>query len=329
MSLTTNVSPTAPLYTELPYPGDGVVRTTASRMLAGALRRHAPEILKKDRFYLADVGCGTGEATCGIAREFPNAVVVGLDINPASLKLARELAQRSRLNVSFLSANITNDLWGTIQAAGVLPEGQAFDVVVSMGVLHHLEDPRVGFAEIRRLVAATGVFMGFIYSRLGRWDDLAVKNILSGLSGASFAQRSDAVRALKLSNKHTLFGFLRNLRQRLKVGPPINLWEMIQVRRKRNLLVHLSDTYSNPCEHLYAFAELNQILQETGWSFVSLVERGGLPLTPAAHTRNRAALALLRSLPADVFYDYLAYYYKAIGFTFLALPNRVASAENG
>ncbi len=43
---------------------------------------------------IADVGCGTGELTAGIAQTFPQTEVVAIDVNPASLEMAAELRDR-------------------------------------------------------------------------------------------------------------------------------------------------------------------------------------------------------------------------------------------
>ncbi len=127
-----NPAPTAPLYTELPFPGHGVVRRTSSKVLLTGLREHAPELLEREGLRIVDIGCGTGEKTAGIAKTFPDADVVGVDINPPSLKKARELATRQGLKTSFVRCDISNDLLGGLQRERVVSE-RLFDVVVSDG----------------------------------------------------------------------------------------------------------------------------------------------------------------------------------------------------
>ena len=311
-----NTAPTAALYTEHPYPGDGVLRATCGRYLALGLKRHAPELLTRGNFTLADIGCGTGEAMCGVAARFPRANVVAVDINPASLKLAQELAGREKLNVRFVRTNITEGLRDSIDEAGLLPAG-GFDVVTSFGVLHHLEEPARGFAAVRELVKPGGLFCGYVYSRFGRWDDVAVRALLDPVYPVTeFRARAEAVRALALSGKFTVGGFIKKLRRRLKFGPPVQPVEMFKVYLRRRNIVHLSDTFSNPCEHLFLFGELRAIVERTGWQFLALAEGAGLPISAEAHTRDPRALSILRSLGEDFLYDYLAYYYACNGFTF-------------
>src|SRR6266404_3169493 len=96
-----NSSPTAPLYRELPYPADGVVRTTNARILRAGMQKHFPHLLDRRRLRIVDVGCGTGENTVGLGRLFPDAEIIGVDINPASLELATKLSSRVQSSTRF------------------------------------------------------------------------------------------------------------------------------------------------------------------------------------------------------------------------------------
>lgn len=312
-----NQSPTASLYTARPYPGDGVVRTTAARILARGLRKHAPHLTERT-LRMADVGCGTGEQTCGLARRFPSASVLGIDINPPSIALARKLAEGS--NVHIQQADIGTSLRAQLEAAGVMPS-EGFDAVTSLGVLHHLADPAAGFREVRSIIRADGLFACFMYSELGRWRDRAVDAVLSAaVASGEIGSRTALLRALRLSDDFSAWGFLRRLRQRLAFGPPISVVELARVALSRNRDVHLADEFSNPCEHLYRFAGLRKLFEASGWSLVALAEQGGLPTTPEEHTSDPAAQAVLRTLPADVLYDYFALFYQVYGFYFFLRP---------
>lgn len=317
-----NAAPTAPLYSELPYPGHGVVRKTSCKVLREGLRRHAPELLARKGLRIADIGCGTGEKTAGIACTFPEAEMVAVDINPRSLEMAKKLAERKRLGIAFVQCNISDDLLGGLQRAGAASAERLFDVVVSDGVLHHLDDPAKGLAEVRRIIRPDGLFLCFMYSSWGRREDIAVKTLLNQACppGSDFGGRADAVRLLGLSNPHTVMENIRRLRWRLKHGTPLRPLEILRVSLKRNPLVSTSDTLSNPCEHLYEFGELRRLVEGQGWSFEALGKHGGLPTTPEEHTKNPRALALLRAMPSDALYDYFAYFYEAGGFYLILRP---------
>jgi len=310
-------APTAPLYGALPFPGDGVVRTPVARALRTALHQHRPDLARKKDLRICDVGCGTGETTLGLVRIFPGARVVGCDVNPASLQAARALQERTQAPVTFHEVDITRDLSGALRSRGE----QGFDIVVSMGVLHHLARPADGFAAVRELVANDGAFFCFVYSRYGRWEDQAAKSLLDrAYPPNAFEARAEAARALRLSRRYSVLEFLAQLGHRLRFGPHVSLVELLQVYLRRSRLVHVSDTLSNPCEHLFSFAELSAIFDETGWTFVALADGFGMPTTADAHTSDPAARDILRRLDRSVLYDFLAYAHRAGGFGFLLSP---------
>ena len=313
-----NSSPTASLYTELPYPADGVVRTALARIIRAEIQRSAPHLLGRTPLRIVDVGCGTGEHTAGLARIFPHAKVIGVDINTASLEFARHMAARTNLSVEFVRCDITNNLAAELNAISSGP----FDIVSSVGVLHHLADPRVGFAAIRQIVSPDGWLFCYLYTHYGRREDLAIKSLLSETlpADASLGKRAKAIVDLRLENVHTLWNGIKRIRNRIRFGPPLLPLEMARVLLQRNRLVHVSDTYSNPCEHLYRFSEIQSLLAETQWDIVGLAKKAGLPTTPEEHTRRAAQLVLLRQMSPAALYDYFAFYYRANGFCFFARP---------
>jgi len=316
-----NDSPTAPLYAALPYPADGIIRTTVARILARGVRKLAPALEHKADLTIADFGCGTGECTAGIAKFFPHAQVVGVDVNPPSLALASALAQRHKLNIRFLQCDITDRLFETLEQHQLLPDGRKFDIVVSSGVLHSVGNPKAGFAEVRRTVQPQGLFQCYMYTKFGRWAVSAARELLDSVwPAAAREDRQQAVDALRLSQREGLLARARQARHRLQFGPPLRPFEMLNVYLNRKRAAHVGDVFSNPCESFYSFAELNRLFTETGWTFVSLAERGGLPVTPEDHTRDPRALAVLKKLPPNTLYDYFAYRYQAPGFTMFLRP---------
>jgi SAM-dependent methyltransferase len=78
---------------------------------------------------LLEVGCGTGNLQLQIAKAFPSASCIGVDIDPTGLAVAREAVQRAGL------ADRVTIVEGDIGTA--VDEG-AFDVVVMVQVLHEI-----------------------------------------------------------------------------------------------------------------------------------------------------------------------------------------------
>jgi ubiquinone/menaquinone biosynthesis C-methylase UbiE len=96
-----------------------------------------------------DCGCGPGSISADLATLVAPGELIGIDIEPRQLELARALAaDRGVGNVRFQLANIYE-----------LPFPKAcFDAVFAHTVVEHLAEPRLAFAEVRRVLKPSGIF---------------------------------------------------------------------------------------------------------------------------------------------------------------------------
>jgi ubiquinone/menaquinone biosynthesis C-methylase UbiE len=127
------------------------------RVAAAAVRRlrHVP--LRPGWSYL-DVGCGNGVAALHVA-ETLGLRVVGVDVDPSQIALARELAG-ARHDVSFTTASATD-----------LPfDAGRFDIVATNKLLHHVPDWRRALTELQRVVGPGGYLV---------FADLLVPSVLA------------------------------------------------------------------------------------------------------------------------------------------------------
>lgn len=91
---------------------------------------------------ILDLGTGPGFLPLELVRRSPELEVVGVDPSPGMVALARRLCGGVRFVVG---------------GAYALPfPPSSFDMVVSVGVLHHLLDPRRALREIRRVLRPAG-----------------------------------------------------------------------------------------------------------------------------------------------------------------------------
>lgn len=117
--------------------------------LHDALAAQIPDDLQVSAAY--DLGCGFGKTTFSVARRFPEATVIGVDLSAPVLRLGRKLASEKGLTIDWLQAD----------AAHVpRPAGEADLVVVSM-VLHELplDEITAVCREAHRLLKPGGVFL--------------------------------------------------------------------------------------------------------------------------------------------------------------------------
>lgn len=97
-----------------------------------------------------DAGCGMGRWLHFARRE--GAEVVGMDLSPA----IDVVAQREGDGVDLVQADLR---WPPFAPAD-------FDLVYSLGVVHHLEDPRVGVRSLAALVRPGGQLRLYVYRSL-------------------------------------------------------------------------------------------------------------------------------------------------------------------
>ena len=112
-----------------------------------------------------DAGCGMGRWLHFARQEGAN--VVGMDVSPA---------------IDVVAARDGGDLvQADLRHPPFLPE--SFDLVFSLGVLHHLEDPLVGVRALARLVRPGGELRFYVYRSLEGepWPRRALLAIVTGL----------------------------------------------------------------------------------------------------------------------------------------------------
>lgn len=110
--------------------------------------------------YVIDVGCGTGHTTRALAKNFPGASFLGIDLSRKSIQTAQSHVKKTGLvNVTFKRYDLRNDL---------SPLGE-FEIVLCLGVLHHIENFNKAFRNIVHLVKPNGYCVLWVYGRLGRF----------------------------------------------------------------------------------------------------------------------------------------------------------------
>ena len=143
----------------------------------------------KENIRILDAGCGSGVSTEYLVHLNPEATVVGIDLSEGTLAVAKERCKRSgatRVEFHHLSLFDADQL-----------EGE-FDLINSVGVLHHTSDPIRGIQALANKLAPGGLLHIFVYGELGRWEIRLMQEAIALLQGD---KRGDYVDGVKIGRE--------------------------------------------------------------------------------------------------------------------------------
>lgn len=124
-------------------------------------------------------GCGTGQHSIQTATSFQNARVLAIDLSMASLGYAkRKSAELGLTNIEYAQADIMQ--LGRLE--------RSFDIVESVGVLHHMADPVAGWRLLVGLLRPGGLMRLGFYSELARSTVVAAREYISANNYGSSAR---------------------------------------------------------------------------------------------------------------------------------------------
>jgi len=127
----------------------------------------APQFFNMGTIKVLVAGAGTGRQALRVAKYFRNVEVTAIDLSARSLAYAKRMAKRYHLtNIHFLQ--------GDILALDQLQ--QRYHVIECSGVLHHMDDPAAGLAQLTSRLEPHGVIKLALYSELARQPVVAARH---------------------------------------------------------------------------------------------------------------------------------------------------------
>ncbi len=122
------------------------------------LRRVLPSI-KGNFGSIIDLGCGKGIFSFELARRFPKATVVGIDIDPQLIESNLKIVEAVKIkNLRFERDDILN-----------LKYSELFDLAVSVDNLEHIEDDISALISIKRALKPGGLLVCHVPARERIW----------------------------------------------------------------------------------------------------------------------------------------------------------------
>ena len=126
----------------------GINRPAFTHDLTGSWLPALPDVhdrLSRPGARIADVGCGQGFSTIALAKAYPQAEVLGLDADPASIDDARQFARDAGATLRFISTDAVE-----------LAHHGPFDAVLILEALHDLARPTEALIAARKALSTTG-----------------------------------------------------------------------------------------------------------------------------------------------------------------------------
>lgn len=125
---------------------------------------------KVDDLDILIAGCGTGQQSIETARQFRDARVLAVDLSMASLCYAKRKTEELGIkNIEYAQADIMQ----------LESTGRRFDIIESVGVLHHLADPKAGWRVLLSVLRPNGFMRLGFYSELGRQNIVAARSFIA------------------------------------------------------------------------------------------------------------------------------------------------------
>lgn len=193
-------------------------------------------------------GCGTGQHPIQTARRYEGAQVTAVDLSRASLGYAaRKAHEMGVANITFAQADLLE--LGNWE--------QRFDLIESVGVLHHLADPMAGWRVLVGLLQPGGVMRIGLYSALARSGVVACRALIEdeGLQATDADIRACRHRIMRAPIDDPMRGVMR-------------LDDFFSLSECRDLLFHVQ-------EHRFTFPQIRQALTDLDLEFLGFdVETG-------------------------------------------------------
>jgi SAM-dependent methyltransferase len=186
-------------------------------------------------------GCGTGQETIEIALRFPRSRILAIDLSLSSLCYAkRKTTELGLTNVEYAQ--------GDIVALGCVDLN--FDVIYSVGVLHHLAEPGAGLKQLYSILRDGGLM------RLGLYSERARKTVSSGRTFAEDRGYTATPADIRRCREEII---LRGAELGLSGLP--GFADFFAMSECRDLLFHVK-------EHRYTIPALKEMLKALGLQFL-------------------------------------------------------------
>ena len=184
-------------------------------------------------------GCGTGQQSIEVATQFKSCYVTAIDLSLTSLAYAQRKTNELGIeNLSYLQADILS----------LYRVDKEFDMIQSSGVLHHMDNPVMGWKALTNLLRPGGFMKIALYSELARAHIASIREEIASRKVGTSAREIQRFRQLLINSDREDYQQLKLL------GDFYNLSEF------RDLIFHVQ-------EHRFTIPHIQECLDELGLHF--------------------------------------------------------------
>ena len=140
-------------------------------MLRGQFRHFEPPAFVGETLSVLIAGCGTGRHTAAVSQAFPKARITAIDLSLASIAYGKRVL--AELGIGRDIRMIQADILDAARLDG------PFDMIQSVGVLHHMAEPIAGWRVLAGLLRPGGVMKIGLYAERGRKGVLKCRDIIA------------------------------------------------------------------------------------------------------------------------------------------------------
>ncbi len=252
---------------------------------------------------ILDAGCGSGVSTEYLAHLNPRADITAIDISAGTLAVAQERIKRTCPPEKYAATHGERtiefrhlSLFDADQLQG------QFDLINSVGVLHHTADPIRGIQALAAKLAPGGIFHIFVYAAIGRWEISLMQQALGLLRKAAPETQGDFRQGVKLG---------RDVFAALPEGNRLAQREKQRWALENQQDECFADMYLHPQEIDYTIDSLFELIDASGlefvgfsnpqvWSLERLLGKNPELLAQAQRLSQREQYRLIELLDTDI-----------------------------
>ncbi|MBF0381170.1 MAG: tetratricopeptide repeat protein [Magnetococcales bacterium] len=188
-------------------------------------------------------GCGTGQHSLITASNYLNSNVLAIDLSLSSLSYAiRKTREFGVSNVEYFHGDILQ----------IEKLEKKFDLIESVGVLHHMDDPIAGWQELVNALKPNGLMKIGLYSKTARQAVTEARKIIAK---KRYKAKPDDLRRCRseiIKSSHNSHS---------KIGKILNHLDFYCLSECRDLLFHVQ-------EHQFTIPQIELLIQKTGLKFL-------------------------------------------------------------